>query len=172
MFNWLKTWRKRRRLKAMIASGAIFPYWDGEKTRYGDPFLIWRSLTQDEKVNLDRLLPEVDDAQNAAVQTAVDHVCKVFDVRRWDPATQSGLTDLEILNLLGSVLRWTAFVKKNSSPGPTSPPATAPASSTSPAPPSETRNASGDSTSTSTAPKPAAPTPCCEPSVTPSAERP
>ena len=55
---------------------------------------------------------------------------------RWNADSESGLTDLEILNLLGQVLRWTAFVKKNSSPGPTLPPATAAASSTPQPPPS------------------------------------
>ena len=135
----------------MTKAGAVFPYWDGRGVRYGDPFSIWRALTQDPQVNLERLLPEVDEGQADAVDAILAHVCRVFGVSRWNADAQSGLTDLEILNLLGSVLRWTAFVKKNSSPGPTSPPATVTASSISPPPPPETRNASSDSGSTASA---------------------
>ena len=58
MFSFLTRWRKRRRLAAMVRAGAVFAYWDGTRVRYGDPFLIWRALTQDPKVNLQRLLPE------------------------------------------------------------------------------------------------------------------
>jgi hypothetical protein len=160
MFALFDRWRKKRRTARMLAAGAIFSYWDGQKFRYADPFKLWRDLTQDEKVNLERLLPEADDADGRAVDALVAHVCRVFGVTRWDEAARSGLTDLELLHLLQSTLRWTAFVKKNSSPGPTLPPATAAAtSSASPGPPNPTRSASSDCTSTATARRPAGPTP-------------
>ncbi len=170
MFSWFKTWRNRSRMKKMVAAGAIFPYWDGQRVRYGDPFKIWLALTQDEKVNLQRLLPEVDEVQPKAIYQALAHVCKVFDVTRWDEATQSGLTDLELLALLNNVLSWTNLVKKNSRPGLTSPPAT-PVSTSSPSPasPQPTRNSSSDSTSIASDKRPGGPTPVCEPSATPSA---
>jgi len=169
MFAFIKAWREKRALARRAAAGAIFPYWDGAKVRYGDPFRIWRDLTQDPKVNLERLLPELDEGNRDAVETALAHVCAVFRVHRWHEANRTGLTDLELLNLLGEVLRWTNFVKKNISPGPTSPPATAATSSASPELQGETRSASSDSTSAASDSMPAGPTPSTEPSATPSA---
>ncbi|MGO9108539.1 MAG: hypothetical protein ACLP9L_04835 [Thermoguttaceae bacterium] len=171
MFNLIARWRKQRRLAAMLKAGAVFSYWDGQRVRHADPFKLWRELTQDPDVNLERLLPEVDAADGKAIDTAIAHVCKVFAVTRWDETAQTGLTDLELLNLLGGVLRWTAFVKKNSSPGQTSPPVTAPASSIGPEPPSATKSVCGACTSTATDSKPARPTTCCGQSATPSAAR-
>ena len=167
MFGWFRNWQKGRRMARMVSAGAIFAYWDGQAVRYGDPFRLWRDLTQDEKVNLDRLLPEVDDADGKAIDEIIGHVCNVFGVTKWDEQTQTGLTDLELLNLLGNVLRWTNIVKKNSNHGPTSRPASpAATSSTSPEPPSETTNASSGSISIEIGKTPAKPTPSSEPSET------
>jgi hypothetical protein len=150
----------------LVAAGAIFAYWDGCKVRYADPFRIWRELTQDEKVNFDRLMPEIDDAESPAITTAVEHVCKVFAVKRWDEATQTGLTDLQLLHLLGDVLRWTAFVKKKPSRGPTSPTVAADTSSVGQADQPSTPNSSSASTSTETESKPAEPIPSSAPCAT------
>src|ERR1017187_6224960 len=146
MFTWFREWKKRRHMARMVSAGAIFAFWDGRKIRYGDPFRIWRDLTQDEEVNFDRLMPEIDDASSPAITTALNHVCKVFKVERWDEEKQAGLTDLQLLHLLSDVLRWTAFVKKKPSPGATSPPSTESPSSTFPADLPETPNFSSVST--------------------------
>ena len=167
MFGFVRKWRQARRMKQMIAAGAVFGFWDGRQIRYADPFRIWRELTQDEQVNLERLLPEMDDMQCPAIETALAHTCKVFGVARWNETTQTGLTDLEILNLLRDVMEWTAYIKKNSSPGRTSPPSTpAPTSSASPAPPSATSNVCSACTSTASDRPPAEPGQSTAPSAT------
>ena len=72
---------------------------------------------------------------------------RVFDVKRFDGTTGSGLTDWQTLALLGHLRRFTVAVKKNSSSGPTLPTSTESASSTGQAPPEKTTSSSGDCTS-------------------------
>jgi hypothetical protein len=147
-----------RRLRKLIRTRAIFKYHDGERTRYGDPFAIWRTLTQDPVINLERIQPDIDKGKEPETSQFIALVRKAFDVKPFDEATGTGLTDWQTMELVGLLRDYTVAVKKNSSPGPTSPASTESASSTGPAAPSEPTNSSGDSTSTSPGSVPGGPT--------------
>lgn len=146
------------RVRELLASREIFEYHDGERTRYGDPYAIWRALTQDPEINLERISPEVDAGKEPETSQFLALLRRVFDVKPFDGATGTGLTDFQTLALTGHLRKFTVAVKKNSSSGPTSPTSTELPSSTGPAPRSETTSASGDCTSTPAAVEPAMPT--------------
>lgn len=144
------------RTRRLVQSRAILAYWDGQRVRYGDPFAIWRNLTQGEP-NLQLLAPYVDQGQEPETSQYLAKVCAAFGVQRWDDATQTGLPDWQIVGLVGQLANYQELVKKNASPGPTSPESMDSESSTGQEPPAETSKSSGDSGSTSTEPKPEGP---------------
>jgi len=142
----------------LLDEKAIFQYYDGQRVRYGDPFAIWRALTQDPEINLDRIAPEDDSGHEPETSQFLSLLRRVFDVKPFDEASGAGLTDWQTLNLVGHLRAYTVQVKKNSRPGPTSPPNTDSVSSTGQEPQNEPTNACGDCTSTQDAPKPSVPT--------------
>ena len=146
------------RLQSMLEARDIFEYHDGEKIRYGDPFAIWRGLTQDPEINLERISPDVDAGKEPETSQFLDLIRRVFGVQQFDEATGTGLTDWQTLALVNHLRAYTKVVKKNSNSGQTLPESTEPRSSNGPAPRNETTNASGDSTSTPAASEPEKPT--------------
>jgi hypothetical protein len=142
----------------MVQSRDIFEYHDGEKIRYGDPFAIWRGLTQDPVINLERISPDVDAGKEPETSQFLDLIRRVFGVTKFDEATGTGLTDWQTLALVNHLRSYTKVVKKNSNSGRTSPESTEPKSSNGPEPQNEITNASGDSTSTPAASEPEKPT--------------
>lgn len=89
----------------------------------------------------DYALLQQGDADTA--KSYVSAICDVFNLQKWDPETETGLTIEELLAVLGQYLEYCDAVKKNISAGPTSPPATAPSPScAAPAVPSPTTNCS------------------------------
>lgn len=136
----LKWWRGRKVLKNRM----LYPYWDGTKRRYGDPFKIWRELKNNGIVDLDAVAPLVDAGQEPETTKSVEAIAAAFQVRRWNEATKSGLTDWEVLALYWEMASFIEALKKNISPGPTLPEPTDLQSSTSQEHQPETTNASSD----------------------------
>jgi len=124
-------WRRRRQRKAVQAR-ALFSYWDGTRWRYTDPFLAWRRLDNHKTLSLDAMAPLADAGKEPETTIMVEALCEVFDVRRWDEATTTGLTDWQVLNLLVELEGYFEGLKKSINPGPTSPEPTDSASSTPP----------------------------------------
>lgn len=102
-------WRLRRR--------GLFLYFDGTRRRWGDPFAIYRALTNSE-VDLEALAPEVDEQKEPATSQVLKVLCEAFDVQRWDDKTHTGLTDNEILALIEQLDAFAEGAKKKRSPGP------------------------------------------------------
>ena len=149
MFNLFSYFRRRGK--------NVLPYWNGTRQVYGDPFKLYRDLMHGADFVIDdMLIADVDQGKEPETTRVIEHVCKVFGLTRWNPATCQGVTDLEVVGILLKVFSWTNAVKKNSSPGPTSPKTTEPQSSPLPEHPSETPNASSDSGSTASESKTAA----------------
>jgi hypothetical protein len=142
MFRWFF---RKRRLRAAIKTRAIFAYFDGERTRFGDPFLIWRTLTQDKEINLERVQPYAIEGREPEASQYIGLVRRAFGAKPFDPATGTGLTDWQTLELVSHLNVYTVEVKKNSNSGQNSPPSTASESSTGPQPQEEVTNACGDS---------------------------
>lgn len=160
MFGWYHRWRQARRL----AGRGLFRYVDGYgHAVYGDPFRIWRELSNHPQLNLEAMADEIDQGAHEETTIAVNAVCDVFHVHRWNGT--DGLTDEELLRLLASMIDWLNAVKKNSSPGLTSSLPMASASSKAPAVPAEPTNPPSDSGSTATASTPARPSASSVPSA-------
>ena len=109
LFRWLRKRRLRRR--------GLFPYFDGTRQRWGDPFTIYRDLTSSE-VDIEALAPAVDEQKEPETTQVLDAFCKAFDVTRWDDKTHTGLMDNEILGLIEELDSFAEDVKKKYSPGP------------------------------------------------------
>lgn len=103
---------KDRRLRAR----GLFPYWDGSRRRWADPFAVYRALASGDP-KLPDIAEAVDEGKEPETGQAVDLICRAFDVGRWNGAT--GLTDTEILALIAQMDEFVEGAKKNSSPGPT-----------------------------------------------------
>ena len=146
MFGRIKKWLVDRRLKKRRS---LFRYWNGKREVYGDPFSIWRQILNHPKFNAETMAFLVDEGSEPETTICVEAMCEIFGVQRWDAETQTGLTDMEIIMLLDGFDNYLSTVKKNSSLGATSSPATASESSTSTEPQTEATNSSADATSTS-----------------------
>jgi len=113
----------------------LFRFWDGARWRYADPFKAWREICNHEKLNLEDMAEAIDKGDEPETSIALEVVCQVFGVERWSQQTHRGLTDSELLNLLGDFQEFLEALKKNGNPGPISSPPTASESSTGPAVP-------------------------------------
>ena len=142
MFQWFARWLEARRRRK---SRLIFKYWTGDRWKYGDPMLLWRKIVNHPGFNLEHG-PLVDRGEEPETTAWAIGLADVFGVERWNPDTQTGLTDWEILDLLPQLTAYMETVKKKYSPGPISPAPTDLASSTSTARPSETTKPCADST--------------------------
>jgi hypothetical protein len=151
MFGWiLNKWRNWRIAKQRL----LYSYWDGKTQRRGDPFRIWREIENDTSIDLDTMAVFVDGGREPETSLMVEAIARAFRVERWNEETQSGLIDWEIIDLLIYLQSFMLALKKNISPGQTSPTITESASSTLPEALADPTNASLDSGSTSSEPKP------------------
>ena len=147
MFGFIKSWLDKRRL----GKRGIYSYSDGQRTRYADPFRIWRGIMQHPVMNFREMAPFVDAGQDPECTIVIESLCQVFGVERWDEATRRGLTDWEIVGLASSFFDWDEGQKKSTSPGPIESPPSDPTSSSGPAPLDQATSSCTDSAPTPTA---------------------
>lgn len=148
LFRW---WRKRKLLK----TGGLLRFYDGRRWRYGDPFAIWRVLqNQPTTMQVGYLEQFIPTGKEPECSQLIELTCQAFGATRFDPQTEQGLTDSEVIQLLFTFARYVADVKKNISPGPISPGPTDSESSASPEPPSEPMSACSDSSCACGEPRP------------------
>lgn len=138
-------WRNRRRL----AKRQLFPFHDGQRWRFIDPFRAWREIQNHPTYNFEVEMPAVDAGEKQATDGCIDALCGVFGCEKWDEQTGRGLTDSEVLGVYLALIEYLDELKKSISPGPIESPPSASESSTSPAPPGEAGNASPESASIS-----------------------
>ena len=89
----------------------IFRYHDGTNQRSIDPLVAWDSLWTD----LDGLaiaLPEATRGNQESQQIVEQIVARAFGLAIFDPATNRGLTKIEVQQLLDRYLNWMADLKK------------------------------------------------------------
>jgi len=121
----------------------IFTYFDGNKPRSADPIVVYRSLKDDAKFNID-VHPALVDAGDAdAIGITAAAVRSAFGVKSLDAG---GLTEQECISLLLQYFDWVDSVKKKDNQPLTSPPA----SDTTPLPECSATPTSSPSESTST----------------------
>lgn len=111
---------------------AIFRFWDGTRKRGVDPILVVRALESHPEFNweVDPQLIEMEDADREAADGAfariADATRMAFGIPLFDG--KHGLTEGELLNLLGFFVGYLNALKKNTSTPLTSPEPTASAS--------------------------------------------
>lgn len=99
-------------------SRGLFPFHDGTRQRWGDPDTIYRNLASG-KVALSQIADAADRHEEPETTQAIELICGAFGVQRWDDRNQTGLTDLEVLDLPVLLARYLESVKKNTSTGST-----------------------------------------------------
>jgi len=105
----------------------IFKYWDGTKNRYVDPLKIWNFMwNEDEDVQKEfaRVAQNELEATTLMVQLArkwfdiPPYSCEEVDGADGVQLKHTGLTDLEICNVLRDYLQYTNELKKKLGPLP------------------------------------------------------
>jgi hypothetical protein len=156
--RWYRQWRERRRL----GGRGLFRYWDGSRFRYGDPAVIWRSLLNHPRMNLETMIPLAEQGQEPEATIVTEALCEIFDVQYWDG--QAGLTTWEVMDLVPQFEDYLTALKKNTSPSRMPLQLMAFGSSTSPEPPDEPPNSTADCSSTPNASNCDEGGACCGPS--------
>jgi hypothetical protein len=144
LLRWYRQWRERRRL----GGRGLFQYWDGIRTRYADPALVWRNLLNHPKMNLETMVPLAEQGHDPEATIVTEALCGIFGVQRWDEDAQAGLTTWEILDLIPQFEEYLAALKKNTSPSRMPLPLLAFEPSTSPESPSDPTSSTADSSPT------------------------
>lgn len=152
-----------------LRNRGLFQWHDGTRKRFSDPFTLWRAILSHTGINLSRNADAIDAGAEPECSDAIKGLCEVFGCNRWSDTTKTGLLDREVLGLLSGLTDYIEALKKNGSPGLTSPSPTDSPSSTSPVPPSDPTNSSSDSGPADTAPKPVSPIESSAPSAPSSA---
>lgn len=163
LFRWLQQWRERRRLRGR----GLFHYWDGRRTRYADPALLWRKLLNHPEMNFETMVPLAEQGHEPEATIVNKALCEVFDVRPWDEASQAGLTCWEVMHLVSQFDEYVLALKKNTSPSQMPLPLSAYPSSTGPDSPAEPTSSSADCSPTSSESSDAEDSPSSKPSKEP-----
>lgn len=104
MLNLLKRWLFNR-------SRYVFKFWNGHRTVYADPMVLWRALQQNEDFREDDFkLMKVDALQNKLIGKVAGVTRSVFGV---GTVEERGLTELECLDLLKAFIAYSGFQKKS-----------------------------------------------------------
>ena len=114
LLNW---WRKRQRQSQRM----IFRYHNGLSVIAADPLVIWRRIINNPGLQLDRCAAYINAGKEPESTEIVRSLCDIFGLRRYEPGTGLGLTDLELVDVLGDFVAYMDVVKKNISRGLTSP---------------------------------------------------
>ena len=154
MFRFLINWFLRRRARK---ARDLFAFFDGTRRRKIDPFAVQSGLELHPEFRYELLdFVEVGDADSTAITLRA--ICDVFGVEQWNPATESGLTQPELLQLFMQFDTYCAGLKKKYNFGPISPAPTGPTFSDM-RPTSDPTSLPSDCTSIEPAPSCAAPLP-------------
>ena len=89
----------------------VFKFWNGHRTVYADPMVLWRSLQQHEDFREDDFkLMKVDALREKIIGKVAGVTRIVFGV---GTVEERGLTELECLDLLKAFIAYSGFQKKS-----------------------------------------------------------
>ena len=104
MINLFKRWLFNR-------SRYVFKFWNGHRTVYADPMVVWRSLQQNEDFREDDFkLMKVDALREKIIGKVAGVTRSVFGV---GTVEERGLTELECLDLLKAFILYSGVQKKS-----------------------------------------------------------
>lgn len=125
---------RRALARRKLSERELFRFHDGQQVRYGDPFRIYRSIINDQRIDIAREQPLIDAGSEPETTKALAVLCDAFGVTQWDGET--GLSDWEILALLTQFTDYMEALKKNGNESATLSPTTDSTFSNSPVCPS------------------------------------
>lgn len=101
----------------------LYKYFNGEKVTAVDPLAMFKKFLDIQGDLLGAIAVARSEMKDARKEDdkAVKMCREFFGVKPWDPETQTGLTELESLNLMDHFIDFCESVKKNSNPTQTSP---------------------------------------------------
>jgi len=133
MINLFKRWLFNR-------SRYVFKFWNGHRTVYADPMVLWRALQQHEDFREDDFrLMKVEALREKIIGKVAGVTRSVFGV---GTVEERGLTELECLDLLKAFIAYSGFQKKSGEEMPTLPLTAEPKSSVDSTPEQSTNDAS------------------------------
>lgn len=103
MLDFIRRWRFSRQRN-------LFPYWDGRRTRKGDPVALLRSLHEDDFFNWEVHPQMIKSGDADAIRICADAARRAFGVPSFE---DGGLTDIEALTLFSKFVAYISAVKKN-----------------------------------------------------------
>jgi hypothetical protein len=111
----LGDWLYRRRLRRAM----LFTFWDGQRRRRADGQRLWRRYRARQELIDPLLLKRLQEDDPEATEQYLAALAEVFEVRRYDPQTETGLTDVELLDVAVQFGRWIEKKKAPPSRSPT-----------------------------------------------------
>ena len=126
-------------------SRGIFRFWDGQRYRAVDPFVILANIEADHELNLELDSALVLAGDSAAIARTVRATRRAFGVKDF---ASGGLLEAECLELIGDFYDFLGALKKNTSASPTLSPPTQESSSASTDPLPSPGKSSSDSPKT------------------------
>lgn len=112
------------------AERKLYGYWNGHKTIWEDPLVLYKKLMEvgpelsvDIKVANSSMKGNIEASNNM-----VEKIRTIFDIEPYDKNNprSSGLTQIQLADLLGHFMSYCEDIKKNSVGSPTSPPTSEP----------------------------------------------
>ena len=104
MLNFFKRWLFNR-------SRYVFKFWNGHRTVFADPMVIWRALQSNEDFREDDFrLMKVEALRDKIIGKVAGITREVFELKS---VHDGGLTELECLDLLKAFMMYSGFQKKS-----------------------------------------------------------
>jgi hypothetical protein len=104
MLNFFKRWLFNR-------SRYVFKFWNGHRTVFADPMVIWRALQSNEDFREDDFrLMKVEALRDKIIGKVAGITREVFELKS---VHDGGLTELECLDLLKAFMIYSGFQKKS-----------------------------------------------------------
>jgi len=100
--------RNRKRL--------IWQYYDGRRTRWADPLLIWSRLAIDE--DWPEMVAQAEAGQEPGLSQVRRRLTEAFEAEPFDPQTGRGLTTWDLLDLFTQYMAYLEGLKKKRDSGP------------------------------------------------------
>ncbi|GAB4134107.1 MAG: hypothetical protein Kow0040_17370 [Thermogutta sp.] len=122
-----RRWYYRRLRKA-----SMFRFWDGRRIRSADGLALWKRFLKDPTLTDPMILERTQQSDIEAVERFLDAAARLLGVSRYDPQTETGLTDLELSSIFSEFVDWVTQKKtllgrwRTSSPTSDPPPSSSP----------------------------------------------
>lgn len=111
--------REKRAQRKWQNSRLIYEFFDGENYRKVDPSVVSRKLEKHPTYRPDVHLPLAEKGEEEAIQIILDAVRESFGLPVFDSLSGSGLTEVELIDLLTDFSYWVDDIKKKLPNSPT-----------------------------------------------------